>query len=91
MNDLERWDRGKTLLLESLYKPDIKLRGCADNQGCFDELMNYYADEMQYGVMKARTGMPDEWIFDKLCELGIDEELEQKQDLAKHYRWKGMI
>ena len=41
--------------------------------------------------MKARTGMPDEWIFDKLCELGIDEELEQKQDLAKHYRWKGMI
>ena len=26
---LERWDRGKTLLLESLYKPDSKLRGCA--------------------------------------------------------------
>ena len=25
--ELERWDRGKTLLLESLYKPDSKLRG----------------------------------------------------------------
>ena len=58
---------------------------------CFDELMDYYADEMPYGVMKARTGMPDEWIIDRLIDLGIDKELEAKQDLANHYRWKGMI
>ena len=58
---------------------------------CYDELMDYFADEMPYGVMKARTGMPDEWIIDKLIDLGFDKELEQKQDLAKHYRWKGMI
>ena len=37
--DLEKWDRGKTLLLESLYKPDSKLRGCAYNQGCYDEMI----------------------------------------------------
>ena len=58
---------------------------------CFDGLMDYYADEMPYGVMKARTGMPDEWIYDKLCDLGLDKELEQKKDLLKHYRWKGML
>ena len=58
---------------------------------CFDDLMDYYADEMPYGVQKARTGMPDEWIHDKLIDLGIDKELEQKNDLAEHYRWKGMI
>ena len=58
---------------------------------CYDELMDYFADEIPYGVMKAREGTPDEWIFDKLCELGIDKELEQAQDLAQHYRWKGMI
>ena len=58
---------------------------------CFDELMNYYEDEMPYGVKKARTGMPDEWIYDKLCDLGLDKELEQKKDLLKHYRWKGML
>ena len=40
---------------------------------CFDELMDYFADEMPYGVMKARTGMPDEWIYDKLIDLGFDE------------------
>ena len=39
MTDLEKWDRAKTLLLESLYKPDDRLRGCAFNQGCKDELL----------------------------------------------------
>ena len=57
----------------------------------FDDLMDYFADEMPYGVMKARTGMPDEWIIDRLIDLGIDKELEQKKDLAKHYSLKGMI
>ena len=37
--ELERWDRAKTLMLESLYKPDSKLRGCAYNQNCYDEKM----------------------------------------------------
>ena len=70
---------------------------------CFDELMDYFADEMPYGVMKARTGMPDEWIYDKLCDLGFDEtdpavnhEKHQGREdvhshLAKHYKWKDMI
>ena len=57
---------------------------------CFDELMDYFADEMPYGVMKARTGMPDEWIHDKLCDLGFDKDY-SKEDLAKHYHWKDMI
>ena len=42
---------------------------------CFDELLDYFADEIPYGVLKARTGMPDEWIHDKLCDLGFEEEL----------------
>jgi len=36
---LEKWDRGRTLLLESLYKPDSRLRGCAYNQECYDEMI----------------------------------------------------
>ena len=39
VTSLEKWNRGKTLLLESLYKPDTKLRGCAYNQGCYDEMI----------------------------------------------------
>ena len=42
----------------------------------YEDLYNYFANsgEMPYGVMKARTGMPDEWIYDRLCDLGFDKE-----------------
>ena len=42
----------------------------------YEDLYNYFANsgEMPYGVMKARTGMPDEWIYDKLCDLGFDKK-----------------
>ena len=45
---LEKWDRGKTLLLESLYKPDSKLRGCAYNQHCYDEMMELRDSVIEY-------------------------------------------
>ncbi len=35
----EKWDRAKSLFLESLYKPDNELRSCAHNQKCYNELM----------------------------------------------------
>ena len=35
----EKWERGKALFLESLYKADHHLRGCSHNQKCFHELM----------------------------------------------------
>ena len=35
----EKWERGKTLMLESLHKPDDRLRGCAHNQECYHELL----------------------------------------------------
>ena len=79
-------------VMQILKKYNIRdLEEIEYGKDCFDELLDYFADEIPYGVMKAREGTPDEWIFDKLCELGIDKELEQAQDLAKHYRLKGMI
>ena len=39
LTPLDRWDRAKTLMLESLYKPDNALRNCAINQECKDDLM----------------------------------------------------
>ena len=35
----DKWDRGRTLMLESLHKPDDRLRGCSHNQQCYHELM----------------------------------------------------
>ena len=79
-------------VMQILKKYNIRdLEEIEYGKDCFDELLDYFADEIPYGVMKAREGTPDEWIFDKLCELGIEKELEQAQDLAQHYRLKGMI
>jgi hypothetical protein len=35
----EKWDRAKTIVLESLHKPDPALRSCAHNQECYDDVM----------------------------------------------------
>ena len=50
----EKWERGKTLFLESVHKPDHELRGCAHNQKCFHELM-----EIREEVIKMVQSMPN--------------------------------
>jgi len=35
----------------------------------YDKLFNFFADEMPYGIQKARTGDPDVWIIDHLDGL----------------------
>ena len=35
----EKWDRAKSILLESLLKPDHHLRSCAHNQHCYEDLV----------------------------------------------------
>jgi len=44
----------------------------------YEDLYDYYANsgEMPYGVMKAREGTPDEWIVDRLIDMGFDKEEE---------------
>ena len=50
----EKWERGKTLMLESLHKPDDRLRGCAHNQECFHELL-----EIRDEVLEIVRNMPN--------------------------------
>lgn len=39
---------GLTLFEESVLKPDPKLRQCARNQGCYDELMQVRESVLEY-------------------------------------------
>ena len=48
MNDAERWNRGLDLFIESVLKPDPKLRQCARNQHCFDETMDIRANILEH-------------------------------------------
>ena len=44
----EKYQRALDLFTESVMAPDHKLRGCAHNQGCFDELMALRDEVIDY-------------------------------------------
>ena len=44
----EKWDRAKSILLESLYKPDHHLRSCAHNQHCYDDMIQIRDQIVEY-------------------------------------------
>ena len=43
-----KYDRALSLFEESVLAPDHKLRGCAHNQGCFDELLEIREHFLEY-------------------------------------------
>ena len=60
------------------YKHEVRNfeEGGELDRDLYDALYDYYSanGEMPYGVQKARTGDPDEWVADRLAdELGVNE------------------
>ena len=43
-----KYDRALALFTESVLAPDHQLRGCAHNQGCYDELMEIRKHVLEY-------------------------------------------
>ena len=43
-----KYHRALSLFTESVLAPDHQLRGCAHNQGCFDELMEIREHVLEY-------------------------------------------
>ncbi len=44
----EKYNRGLDIFIESVHKPDNKLRACAHNQKCYNELMEVREDVLRY-------------------------------------------
>ena len=44
----QKWNRGLDLYIESVHKPDPRLRGCAHNQKCYNELMAVREHGLEY-------------------------------------------
>ena len=44
----QKYERPLDLFTESVLKPDHDLRGCAHNQGCYDELMEIREHVIKY-------------------------------------------
>ena len=47
-NSTIKYERALDLFTESVMKPDHDLRGCAHNQGCYDELMEIREHVLKY-------------------------------------------
>ncbi len=47
-NPSEKYHRALDLFVESVLKPDHDLRGCAHNQGCYNELMKVREHVLKY-------------------------------------------
>ena len=44
----QKWNRRLDLYIESVHKPDPRLRGCAHNQKCYNELMAVREHVLEY-------------------------------------------
>ena len=46
----------------------------------YQDLFDYYSDEMPYGTQKARDGDPMEWIISRLDDLGMVESTSEQKN-----------
>ena len=72
----EKWDRAKSLLLESLHKPDNHLRSCAHNQKCYYELLEIRDQvlEMVQNMSNPRPFVDERPQIPTLPEYPVDTE-----------------
>ena len=47
-----------TIFIESVHKPDSRLRGCAHNQECFNELMEWREEVLAYLNKRLKEEFP---------------------------------
>ena len=58
---------------EILIKHDVLHKDIdqLDDPILMEDLYNHFQEDMPYGTQKARTGDPDEFIYNKLEDLGL--------------------
>ena len=54
MDKKEKVERGLTLFIESVLKPDSQLRQCAHNQECYYELLEWREAVLEYLYRRQR-------------------------------------
>ena len=75
-----KYQRALDLFTESVMKPDHELRGCAHNQGCYEDLMEIREHVLNYlSTLKSTQNFenPDE------SDIIESEKLEQTAPLSK--------
>ena len=75
-----KYDRALSLFTESVMKPDHDLRGCAHNQGCYDELMEIREHVLEY--LKTLKEVTHNTYPDESDEIETAKLIEVKDKIA---------
>ena len=75
-----KYDRALSLFTESVMKPDHDLRGCAHNQGCYDELMEIREHVLEY--LKTLKEVTHHTYADESDEIETAKLIEVKDKIA---------
>ena len=66
---LDEYDTVKNILIKhKVLHLDIDQ---LDDEALMQDLYSHFQEEMPYGTQKARDGDPDEFIYDRLEDLGL--------------------
>ena len=90
-NSTIKYERALALFTESVMKPDHDLRGCAHNQGCYDELLEIRQHVLKY--LKTLKEVTHHTNADESDELEtaklIDEKPYYPNDQTPYYaKWR---
>ena len=78
----EKYQRALDLFTESVMKPDPDLRGCAYNQGCYDDLMEIREHVLEY--LKTLNEVTHHTNADESDEI----ETQKLEDVKALSKWR---
>ena len=84
-----KYDRALSLFTESVLKPDHDLRGCAHNQGCYEQLMEIRQHVLDY--LKTLKEVTHHTNADESDELETEKLIETKKIYTEKEYWEGKV
>ena len=84
-----KYDRALSLFSESVMKPDHDLRGCAHNQGCYEQLMEIRQHVLDY--LKTLKEVTHHTNADESDEIETEKLIETKRVYTEKEYWEGKV
>ena len=84
-----KYDRALSLFTESVLKPDHDLRGCAHNQGCYEQLMEIRQHVLDY--LKTLKEVTYHTNADESDEIETEKLIETKRVYTEKEYWEGKV
>jgi hypothetical protein len=85
----QKYERALDLFTESVLKPDHDLRGCAHNQGCYEQLMEIREHVLEY--LKTLKEVTHHTNADESDEIETEKLIETKRVYSEKEYWEGKV